>query len=188
MAETSVENENELTPSAPDGDVVAEDTEAQEDDSLVAKEVEPTLATPEGDATATDEPNDATPDSEGDEEQQPSPATKETDSTATPELASTEEKKEAIEPPVPVVEDKNEKSSPPAQKKQESSAENAPPAEGYYSLEDLQNNRYPEADVTHKEAYLSPEDFEKNFQMTKDEFDKLAKWKQGKAKQAAGLF
>jgi hypothetical protein len=169
-------------------ELVAEDTEAQEDDSLVAKEVEPTLATPEGDATATDEPNDATSDSEGDEEQQPSPATKETDSTATPELASTEEKKEAIEPPVPVVEDENEKSSPPAQKEQESSAENAPPAEGYYSLEDLQNNRYPEADVAHKEAYLSPEDFEKNFQMTKDEFDKLAKWKQGKAKQAAGLF
>jgi hypothetical protein len=55
-------------------------------------------------------------------------------------------------------------------------------------LEDLQNNIYSEADVAHKEAYLSPEDFEKIFNMTKDEFDKLAKWKREKAKKAAGLF
>lgn len=43
-------------------------------------------------------------------------------------------------------------------------------------------------DVAKREAYLSDEEFEANFQMTKGNFYKLPKWKQNKLKMALNLF
>ncbi|XP_057422444.1 villin-4-like [Lotus japonicus] len=43
-------------------------------------------------------------------------------------------------------------------------------------------------DVTKREAYLSPEEFQKHLGMTKKEFNKLPKWKQNKLKMAVNLF
>lgn len=69
-----------------------------------------------------------------------------------------------------------------------SSDENGHSTKTFYSLADLQNNVHPDVDVLRKEAYLAPEEFETQFQMTKEEFDKQPKWKREKAKKAAGIF
>eukprot|EP01006_Ploeotia_vitrea_P014078 TRINITY_DN3738_c0_g1_i1.p1 TRINITY_DN3738_c0_g1~~TRINITY_DN3738_c0_g1_i1.p1 ORF type:complete len:837 (-),score=586.38 TRINITY_DN3738_c0_g1_i1:115-2625(-) len=58
------------------------------------------------------------------------------------------------------------------------------------SLEDLRNNNFDknEVDTTRKQDYLSDEDFQATFNMTREEFAKLAAWRQKQAKQKVGLF
>ena len=58
----------------------------------------------------------------------------------------------------------------------------------YYSVDDLKQQKISGLDYTKREAYLSPADFEGLFQMTKEEFAKLPKWKRDKAKTSAGMF
>ncbi|XP_078178106.1 villin-1-like isoform X2 [Carex rostrata] len=52
------------------------------------------------------------------------------------------------------------------------------------------NSKTPVAgiDVTRREDYLSPEEFQEKFGMTKDQFDKLPKWRQNKLKSDLDLF
>ena len=45
-----------------------------------------------------------------------------------------------------------------------------------------------DVDVSQKEGYLSDADFQAAFEMDKDAFKKLAKWKQTKLKKKVGLF
>jgi hypothetical protein len=53
----------------------------------------------------------------------------------------------------------------------------------------LDNSKLPEeVDLTAKEKYLSDEEFEKYFEMTRAEFNALPKWKQNGKKKAAKLF
>jgi hypothetical protein len=58
----------------------------------------------------------------------------------------------------------------------------------YHSLEDLQQKKVEGIDNSCREQFLSPEDFEKQFKMAKEEFAKLPKWKRDKTKRAAKLF
>eukprot|EP00980_Cylindrotheca_fusiformis_P016163 scaffold4805_cov136-Cylindrotheca_fusiformis.AAC.18 len=58
----------------------------------------------------------------------------------------------------------------------------------FHSLEDIQQRRVEGIDTQNREQYLSPEDFEASFNMTKEAFAKLPKWKRDKMKQALYLF
>mmetsp|Transcript_18498 Transcript_18498/g.45827 ORF Transcript_18498/g.45827 Transcript_18498/m.45827 type:complete len:280 (+) Transcript_18498:99-938(+) len=58
----------------------------------------------------------------------------------------------------------------------------------FHSLEDIQQRRVEGIDSQHREMYLSPEDFEKHFKMTKGAFAKQPKWKKDKLKKALYLF
>jgi len=46
----------------------------------------------------------------------------------------------------------------------------------------------PDVDVAEKEKHLSEQDFESVFQMSKDSFDELPKWRRTSMKKEAGLF
>ena len=70
------------------------------------------------------------------------------------------------------------------QGKQPSNPEH-PPGEWdglFHSLEDIQQRRVPDMDQKHREMYLSPEEFQKHFKMTKGAFLQLPKWKQNNLK------
>ena len=62
----------------------------------------------------------------------------------------------------------------------------------YYSLEALQHRNIENydqlVDKNNREQYLSPEEFEEVFGMTKDEFAKLPKWKRVNKKRAVHLY
>ena len=57
----------------------------------------------------------------------------------------------------------------------------------FYSLEELKAGM-DGVDLTKREQYLSPEDFESMFGMSKEEFNGLRKWKQQLLKKKVGLF
>jgi len=57
-----------------------------------------------------------------------------------------------------------------------------------YSLEDLKTKNLPDVLQHQKEEYLNDEDFIVAFGMEREDFMKLAPWKQKNLKQAAGLF
>ncbi len=62
------------------------------------------------------------------------------------------------------------------------------PATNSFSYEALKG-AFPEGvDPTRKEAYLSEEDFHKVFNMTKDAFYQLKKWKQQDLRKAKSLY
>eukprot|EP01018_Ginkgo_biloba_P026536 Gb_23117 [translate_table: standard] len=46
----------------------------------------------------------------------------------------------------------------------------------------------PDIDVTRRECYLSAEEFQEKFQMTKEAFNKMPRWKQNRLKTAVDLF
>ena len=58
----------------------------------------------------------------------------------------------------------------------------------YYSLEELRTMSVPGLDYPNREKYLSPCDFQELFGCPIEEFSKLPKWKQTKAKRDAKLF
>jgi hypothetical protein len=59
----------------------------------------------------------------------------------------------------------------------------------YYSLVDIRQRRVPNnLDKNHREQYLSPEDFEKTFGMTKEAFSKVPKWKRDNLKRDLHLY
>jgi len=58
----------------------------------------------------------------------------------------------------------------------------------FHSLSDLQRGNIEGIDITCREQYLSPLDFQEHFQMTKSEFSKLPKWKRDKMKRTLKLF
>ena len=58
----------------------------------------------------------------------------------------------------------------------------------FYSIDDLRARKIEGLDYTSREQYLSPNDFQQYFQMTKEEFSKLPKWKRDKAKRSLKLF
>lgn len=58
-----------------------------------------------------------------------------------------------------------------------------------YPKEELLNRPLPEGvDPRHLEAYLSAEEFEESFSMSKEEFTKLPNWKQTDLKKEKGFF
>jgi len=58
-----------------------------------------------------------------------------------------------------------------------------------YSLEELRSKDLPDGvDPNHLETYLSEEDFKKLFEMTKEDFYKLASWKQMKLRREKDFF
>jgi hypothetical protein len=68
------------------------------------------------------------------------------------------------------------------------SASNAFDYGTYISLVDLRQKRVPGIDKHNQEKYLSPEEFQKAFQMTKDEFAVLPKWKRDKLKRGLHIY
>ena len=58
----------------------------------------------------------------------------------------------------------------------------------YYTLEDLREKRISDIDYSHREKYLSPDDFEKCFHVSKSHFAQLPKWQQNRKKRESGLF
>lgn len=58
----------------------------------------------------------------------------------------------------------------------------------YYSLVDLRQRRVDGIDKNNREQYLSPDDFEEAFKMSKEEFSKLPKWKRDNLKRNLHLF
>jgi len=58
----------------------------------------------------------------------------------------------------------------------------------YYSLTDIRQRKVESIDKNHRELYLSPEEFEQTFKMSKEAFSKLPKWKRDKIKQDLHLF
>jgi hypothetical protein len=60
--------------------------------------------------------------------------------------------------------------------------------EKYHTIDDLRLSKIPGLDNTRREKYLSPEDFQEYFKLTKEEFAKFPKWKRDKAKRKLGLF
>jgi paxillin len=60
----------------------------------------------------------------------------------------------------------------------------------YFPFLVLKQNKWPKGavDITKKEDYLSPEDFQQLFGMTKAQFNALPSWKRKDKKQKAGLF
>jgi hypothetical protein len=59
----------------------------------------------------------------------------------------------------------------------------------FYSIDDLRKKKTPGLDNSfNRELYLSPEEFEYHFKMSKEDFAKLPKWKQDKAKRALRIF
>jgi len=62
-----------------------------------------------------------------------------------------------------------------------------PQVDKYYTLEEIKRNKSL-ASCDTKEAYLSDQDFEKVFGMTKEEFYNLRPWKQKQLKKSKGFF
>ena len=58
----------------------------------------------------------------------------------------------------------------------------------YYSLADIRQRKVDGIDKNNREQYLSPEDFEQIFKMSKDEFSKQPKWKRENMKRDLNLF
>eukprot|EP00934_Nitzschia_sp_Nitz4_P003888 Nitzschia sp. Nitz4//scaffold207_size38617//8469//9302//NITZ4_007673-RA/size38617-processed-gene-0.9-mRNA-1//1//CDS//3329541599//3878//frame0 len=58
----------------------------------------------------------------------------------------------------------------------------------YYSLSDIRQRKAPGVDKNNREQYLSPEEFQQVFKMTKEEFAKLPKWKRDNLKRDLHLF
>jgi len=58
----------------------------------------------------------------------------------------------------------------------------------YYSLEDLQERKVDGIDETAREKYLSPREFRSSFNMSKEEFAAMPKWKRDSAKKRVSLF
>lgn len=58
----------------------------------------------------------------------------------------------------------------------------------YYSLTDIRQRKVEGIDKNNREQYLSPEDFEATFKMTKEAFSKLPKWKRDGMKRDLHLF
>lgn len=59
----------------------------------------------------------------------------------------------------------------------------------FHSFEDIRQRRVEDLiDTQHREQYLSPEDFEAHFKMTKEAFAKFPKWKRDKIKKDLYLF
>jgi hypothetical protein len=58
----------------------------------------------------------------------------------------------------------------------------------YHTIDDLRQGNIPGLDNTRREHYLSPEDFQEYFKLTKEEFVKFPKWKRDKAKRSLDLF
>ena len=58
----------------------------------------------------------------------------------------------------------------------------------YYSIEELKSGNAAGVDNLRKESYLSPDEFEDVFGMSKEEFVSLPKWKQSNEKKRVGLF
>ena len=58
----------------------------------------------------------------------------------------------------------------------------------YHTMDDLRQSNIPGCDNTRREQYLSPEDFQEYFKLTKEEFAKFPKWKRDKVKRSLGLF
>jgi hypothetical protein len=58
----------------------------------------------------------------------------------------------------------------------------------YYSLTDIRQRKVDGIDKNNREQYLSPEDFEQVFKMSKEAFSKQPKWKRDKIKQDLNLF
>jgi hypothetical protein len=57
------------------------------------------------------------------------------------------------------------------------------------SLQEVREKKLPEGcDLKRLELYLSDEDFESVFKMSRDEFSKLQEWKQIRLKKDYGLF
>ncbi|WJX96600.1 Villin-4 [Trifolium repens] len=62
------------------------------------------------------------------------------------------------------------------------------PVYPYERVNTASEDPMPDIDVTKREAYLSPEEFNERLGMTRTEFYKLPKWKQNKLKMAVQLF
>ncbi|KAL2338665.1 hypothetical protein Fmac_013111 [Flemingia macrophylla] len=62
------------------------------------------------------------------------------------------------------------------------------PVYPYERVNTASTDPLPDIDVTRREAYLSPAEFQEKLGMAKDEFYKLPKWKQNKLKMAVQLF
>jgi len=58
----------------------------------------------------------------------------------------------------------------------------------WYSADDLRRQRIPDLDYTKREIYLSPEEFQEIFAMTREEYYEMPKWKQTKLKRSKKLF
>jgi hypothetical protein len=58
----------------------------------------------------------------------------------------------------------------------------------YHSLVDLRQRRVQGIDMKNREQYLSPEEFQKTFKMTKEEFSICPKWKRDKLKSGLHLY
>ena len=58
----------------------------------------------------------------------------------------------------------------------------------FYDIEQLREMTIPNLDYARREQYLSPEDFQKYFSVTKVEFAKMPKWKRDKLKRDLQLF
>jgi len=60
----------------------------------------------------------------------------------------------------------------------------------YFPFIVLKQNKWPKGavDIAKKEDYLSPEDFQQLFGMTKAQFNALPSWKRKDKKQKVGLF
>lgn len=57
----------------------------------------------------------------------------------------------------------------------------------YYSLKDIRQRKVEGIDLNNREQYLSPEEFEQAFKMSKEAFSNLPKWKRDKLKQELHL-
>lgn len=58
-----------------------------------------------------------------------------------------------------------------------------------YTIEELRAETLPDGvDPTHLETYLSNEDFNKIFKMSREEYYKLPQWKQSQTRQANNFF
>jgi Villin headpiece domain len=58
----------------------------------------------------------------------------------------------------------------------------------FYSLTDIRQNKVAGIDKNNRERYLSPQEFEDVFHMTKEEFSKMPKWKRDNMKRDLHLF
>ena len=58
----------------------------------------------------------------------------------------------------------------------------------FYSLTDIRQNKVPGIDKNNREKYLSPQEFENVFHMSKEEFSKLPKWKRDNMKRDLHMF
>lgn len=58
----------------------------------------------------------------------------------------------------------------------------------YYSLADIRQRKVNGIDKNNREQYLSPEEFQQTFKMSKEDFSKLPKWKRENMKRDLHLF